>query len=248
MTIVHLEKEAPGICVEYGAEDQASLLLFVRNVVDELSKLPLGRELLAEFAPGGGKPHLGLSHFNCTVVIAAPTAVSASTTAVMQTLSAPTHKFGAQAVEAKRKAQRILAWWPGSENTSLRKGMKVLPPEWTKKSIDMTTVIGAKKRKEPKFYYHGRKETFSIALIHELIHAYHGLTGQEHDDGGQEESQTVGLFANFNRKYTENKFRAAMDMPMRSDYKGLPGLGVDVNVVKNLQPLCERPLRLKSPK
>lgn len=238
MTIVLLDN-AKGLCVEYEQADQDGLVIFVKEVVEQLRSVSLGKEFLAEFVPGSGKPSLGEAYGHCTAVVVAPTAVSAKTTAAMQTLAAPVFKFGAQAALEKCKAQRVIAWWPGSENTSVRKGMKVMPAEWTSGTVKMETSV-SKRTGAPKFYYHGHRETYAIALIHELIHAYHGITGLEADDKADEESQTVGLKQHFSRKYTENKFRVLFNLPLRLDYKSISILQKkDIEMVKNLESFCD---------
>jgi Effector protein len=229
--------EYPGIFVEYDADDQRTFLDFVKSVLSDMSKLPIGLQLLREFAPGDGKPTWGPDNNNCTLLIRPPTNVSAKTTDTMQTLKA--HGRGVAAVGQKH-AQKIIAWWPGSENTSLRKGMKELPKSWTNHTINLEAVSKSGERKPLKFLYHGHNETFAIALIHEMIHAYNGIKGEELEDQAQEEAQTVGLFHYFDRPYTENKFRASLGMKPRDDYKSFPHLGQDVNVVDHLQPFCAR--------
>lgn len=225
-----------GIFVEYDSPDQESFVTFVKSVLSDMKRYSLGADLIAEFSPGGGKPSWGPDNKNCTLLIRPPTKVSAQTTDVMQTIKA--FGKGVSAVESKH-AQKIIAWWPGSENTGLRRGMKELPSGWTKGIVNLAAVSKTNEPRPDKFLYHGKNETFAIALIHEMIHAYNGMVGEEHEDKAQEEAQTVGMFQYFSRKYTENKFRAFLGMKPREDYKSFAHLGKDVNIVEKLQPFCE---------
>lgn len=85
-----------------------------------------------------------------------------------------------------------------------------------------------------EFQYYGETQTFRIALIHEMIHAYYGLIGEGTASDSAEEKKVVGIYEFRDRKYTENKFRFLLDLPLRDDYKRL-GIESDIE----LWPECE---------
>ena len=199
----------------------------------------------------GWETPLGSNYRDYTLGIFAPTVTKIGfgkgakqqiRTAVAETRDA----FGGGVVSlGAKKPQKIITWWPESENTQLRQGIKVMshepPAEWIKGTVNLETT----KKNDPntpqpeKFSYHGGNETFFIAFVHEMVHAYNGLIGAAKDETTDEEQQTVGINAFVNNKYTENKFRALFSMKLRADYKSMPSIPRDVTIVQSMTPFCQ---------
>jgi hypothetical protein len=256
MAIVYFEY--PGIFVEYPNDDQASIATFAKESLDRLSTVTLGKKLIGEFAPADSKPNWGQTYKMCTLGISPPSiqnlgfpAKPKVRTGLAETKDAPGDFNNVQG----RKPQKIVTWWPKSENTSLRQGIQVMPAmapaEWQQGNISLEANPNKKtgKPNPEKFKYYGENQTFFIAFVHELIHAYNALNGTSRQDSGEEEQLTVGIHGFINATYTENKFRALFNMRLRADYKSISGIKADVNIVQNMTPFCrESGVEARAPK
>ena len=60
-----------------------------------------------------------------------------------------------------------------------------------------------------------------IGLVHELIHAYHYMTGTYEQDLKKEERSTIGLREKKFRgaRFTENRFRKAISQALRTSHR-----------------------------
>lgn len=285
MPVDFLGGRYPGIFVEYDERDQSGLSEFVSASLDRLSTQVLGKQFLAEFAPAKGKPSHGDDYKNFTLGIYPPIVTQASKvlkrpakllTGIMETkdskraILAATHSMKSGLAPGEKSdplAQEIHIWWPKSENTSLYRGIQVMPEvgqEGAPNQIDTTKIQPAKEWVENtiklqafnkhgellphKFQYHGHNQTFFIAFVHEMIHAYRGLTGQAANTVEEEETATVGLHGAVNNTYTENKFRALFNVKLRPDYKSCSAIKQDLNIVESMTPFCaENHVKAKAP-
>lgn len=236
-------------------QPQASLVTFVEEVLTTIDGLSnssspavssLGKNFLAEF--GGADLKLDSYHTHdgksYSLLIRPPMVLDDGakkriTIAVMETKS-----FNPSGEKhLKPRAQIIECWWPDSVNsTNIKAGVGVLPDAWSKENIKLSGAVSGGKIESafrPKgvkpddkhelgkgeFFYYGQIHTYQIALIHEMIHAYHGIKGTSRSGTGgdvaAEEKMVVGLFGHQDQKYTENKFRALLGMQPRKDYKSL---------------------------
>src|SRR5262245_56377447 len=262
-------ENAPGIAIQYDASDpgQEGFVLFVKGVIAKLASLQsnelgaLGAMFLKEFDPDRAE-NKGLClpdlQSRATLLIRPPLVVSPNAVkiAVAETKGIVKHLEKKQFVPCP---QAIETWWPGSENSNLRKGIKFLidvpsgepeplpasatimpPAAWKEEKIKLTGKVEKLKLdpqyrpktsdksvaiKAGEFFYYGQMHTFEIALIHEMIHAFLGLRGKSRSGTGgsdsAEEKMVVGICEHVALTYTENKFRALLGMPPRTDYKSL---------------------------
>jgi len=232
-----------GIAISWDSEDNEqanSFVKFVNETLDRLFNLPLGKDLLAEFTNPDGL--LSRHEKGHTLIIRPPMLVKFNKSVKIDV--AETKSFDPNKEKAGKLAQIIETWWPGSEKSSLKAGIKIPPSKWKnefgQKRVVLSGSVPMKHIKFPKvegdgdefalppekFYYAGQIHTFQIALIHEMIHAWHGICGTSlvspgSKDATSEEKQVVGLPPYHEKKYTENKFRFLLDMPLRENYVSL---------------------------
>jgi hypothetical protein len=240
---VHFNALAPGIAVEC-ADENFALASYAMRAIMRLASKPLGQQFLAEFNPDRWPAECqwpAVPYKSATVLITQPdtTKPRFGSAETMKIAAAETKVMGAK--EGNRR-QRIVSWWPGSENSAVGQGIKIA----TKGAFPAPDPISGKQvarfpAADPErpatdpdyvvpgeFIYHGARENFEIVLIHELIHAYHGLhqtlAGFAGDVDAQreaEEKMVVGIYEYKGERYTENKFRFLFNFPPRDDYKSL---------------------------
>jgi hypothetical protein len=250
-----------GILIEYDTKDdeQKKFLTFVFTTLRLIKGLsnealgPLGEDFLKEFSNDqlNLKSYHEVEGVKYTLLIRPPMVknITGGTTTVIDVMQAknlaalpgPSSLLIPTSSSTKGLAQIIECWWPESQNSTLRKGINVLPPMQKEKKVQLEgeietkaletdykppskkTTGGKYTLENDEFFYYGQRHTYQIALIHEMIHAWHGISGTSlaGPEGGTkaEEKMVVGIYGNENVKYTENKFRALLNMPPRTDYK-----------------------------
>jgi hypothetical protein len=241
---VHFNDLAPGIAIECDDEN-FTLAAYAQRAIFRLAGTPLGRRFLAEFAPDrwpDDRKWPADPYRHATVLITQPSgekpkfgSSEAAKLAVAETKIAG-RKEG-------KTLQRIVSWWPGSENSRLGQGIKFLHDTFPAPDPDRSATD--KRYVEPgEFIYHDSREKFEIVLIHELIHAYHGLKGTFANETGdtptvqaKEERCVVGIYEFKEETYTENKFRFLFGWPPRDDYKSLK-IKPDVTLAKAWEVWC----------
>lgn len=240
---VHFNALAPGIAIEC-ADENFTLASYAMRAIMRLASKPLGQQFLAEFNPDRWPPACkwpAVPYNSATVLITEPDGKGSKFAApeTMKIAAAETKVVGAK--EGARR-QRIVSWWPGSENSTLAQGVKFMTkgkfpaPDPIKgtQAAKFPVADSARPSTDPDYVepgeilYYGARENFEIVLIHEMIHAYHGLhqtlagfVGGVDAQREEEEKMVVGIYDHQNQRYTENKFRFLFGFPMRDDYKSL---------------------------